>query len=108
MSVLTYPTKLNSVLAAVVADLLQQQHLSGKTCWLEHGSSRLSHHIWVLNRSGWPIQWTDVIVPTSDGRRVMIRQYYLPPEVIALEGGRGQAFARAVRDARNVLKGQAA
>lgn len=105
---LALPPKPNTVLAAVAADLLEGRRPTGKTCWLEHGSSRLSHHIWVLNRLGWPIQYEDVLVHTSDGRTSTIREYYLSPGVIALQGERAQTFAHAVREARDTLKKLAA
>lgn len=109
MSALIFPSKPNSVLAAVAADLLEGRRPSGKTCWLEHGSSRLSHHIWILlHEHGWPIEHEDVSVHTSDGRNTAIREYYLSAEVIALQGERGQAFVLAVRKARDKLRQKAA
>lgn len=98
---LDLPTRLNSVLAAVAADLLENRRPSGKTCWLEHGSSRLSHHIWELtHRYDWPMKSDDVKVPTSDGRNATISEYYLSPEVIDAQGERGSQFIEAVRKAR--------
>lgn len=108
MCALTFPLNSKTVLAAVAADLLEGRRPSGKTCWLEHGSSRLSHHIWALNKDGWPIHFEDILVHTSDGRKAVIREYYLPPEVIAAQGERGDTFVHAVRKARNELRKQAA
>lgn len=104
---LKYPKRLDTVTAAVAADLLEGRHPSGKTCWREHGSSRLAHYIWALNKYGWPIRFEDVLVSTSDGRTTEIRKYYLSPEVIATQGERGHAFVHAVRKARDKRKRQA-
>lgn len=90
----------DSVKAAVLADLLEGQRITHKDCWLRHGSSRLSHHIFVLRGEGWPIVTDEVTVGTSDGRQAAIAEYGLPADAIKTAGESGQRFIAEVRAAR--------
>ncbi len=94
------PARLNTVLAAVLSDLLDNQHITHLNCWRRHGSSRLSHHVYTLRGEGWPIVTEDVEVGTSDGRRQVIAEYSLPPDTIAAAGERGRQYIESVREAR--------
>ncbi len=94
------PTRINTVVAAVLADLLEGQQVSHLDCWRRHGSSRLSHAIWLLRGDGWPIRTNDADVDTSDGRVATIGLYMLDAWAINATGERGNEFIRAVREAR--------
>lgn len=92
---------LKTVKAAVLADLLGGQRITHKDCWLRHGSSRLSHHVYMLRGEGWPIVTDELTVSTSDGRHATIAEYYLPIEAIRAAGEAGQRFIAEVRAARS-------
>ncbi len=94
-----------SVIGRVQGALLRGEHLTGKACWLRFGSSRLSHHIWQLEREGWPIQDMRTEVTTSDaGRVASISTYWLEPADIAAAGDRGREFAQARRKIEKARK----
>ncbi len=95
-----FPARLNTVLAAVLADLIEGQRITHLDCWRKHGSSRLAHHIHVLRRDGWTIATDDRDVSTSDGRHQEIAEYSLPTDTIAAAGERGRQYIDAVREAR--------
>ncbi len=81
-----------SVKAAVLADLLSGRKITHKHCWIEHGSSRLSHHILMLRKAGWPVITEEIDAQTSDGRIAQIGLYSLPAESIDEAGICGQLF----------------
>lgn len=83
----------HSVKGRVLGALLRGERISHLDCWRRFGSSRLSHHIYVL-RGSWPIQMIEETVTTSDaGRPATIGIYFLSLDVIADAGERGQQFA---------------
>lgn len=98
------PGKLDSVLAAVAADLLDGLSITHKDCWLRHGSNRLSHHIYVLRGDGWLIESPEITVKTVDGRKSSIALYHLHDAFIDRAGQRGMRFVAAVREARAALR----
>lgn len=106
--IVNLPTKPNTVIAAIAADLLGGQRITHKDCWLRHGSNRLSHHIYMLRKSGWPIESPEITVPTSDGRQQSIAQYHVLPGFIDLAGERGRRFVEDVRRAREQTRRYAA
>ena len=96
-SELSYPPA-PTVKARVLGDLLAGRTITHRDTWIEHGSSRLAHHVYALRRDGWPIDMVEREVPTSDsGRSAAIGFYSLPREVIDQAGECGQRFAAAVR-----------
>lgn len=100
---LSYPNP-STVKARVLGDLLAGRTITHKDTWIEHGSSRLAHHIYALRRDGWPIDMVEREVPTSDsGRTAAVGFYSLPQDAIDQAGERGQRFVAAVR----ALKGGA-
>lgn len=88
-----------TVKGQVLADLLAGRRITHKHCWLEHGSSRLAHHIYILRGSGWPIHCDEIEVGTSDGRHVTIGEYYLESKAICEAGKHGHRFLLDARSA---------
>lgn len=86
-----------TVKAAVLADLLSGRTLSHLDCWLDHGSSRLAHHIWVLKADGWPIDSVEKGVQTRKGRSARVAFYALKPAAIREAGAAGARFVAEVR-----------
>lgn len=94
----------STVKGRVLGDLLAGRTITHKDTWIEHGSSRLAHHVYALRRDGWPIDMVEREVPTSDsGRTAAVEFYSLPQDAIDQAGERGQRFVAAVR----ALKGGA-
>ncbi len=95
-SVFSFPNP-STVKGRVLGDLLAGRTITGKDCWLEHGSSRLAHHVLELRRDGWPIVTVMREVPTSDGGRIAkIAFYHLPQDAIDQAGERGRRYVDAV------------
>lgn len=95
----SYP-RASSVKGAVLADLLSGRAITHKDCWMEHGSSRLAHHIMMLRAAGWPIEMREIQVTTSDGRMAEIGEYRLDHPVIAEEAEVAQHYISQLRNAR--------
>ena len=88
-----YPSP-ETVHGRVLGALLRGEHLTHKDCWLRFGSSRLSHHIYVLRGTGWVIQMVEQTVTTSDaGRSATIGVYSLAQDVVTAAGEQGQHYA---------------
>lgn len=91
----------STVKGRVLGDLLAGKTITHKDTWIEHGSSRLAHHVYALRRDGSPVDMVAREVPTSDGgRTATIGLYSLSPEVIDQAGERGQRYAAAVAAAK--------
>lgn len=105
------PTRQNTVLAEVLARLLDGAHLTGMDAVFDAHTTRLSHHIYALRKDhGWhAIEARDLIVSTKDGRVETISVYHLPEDVIekAISKGAGR-WAAEVRAARRALRAKAA
>jgi hypothetical protein len=90
---LRYPPPL-SVKGRVLGALLRGERLTHLDCWRRFGSSRLSHHIYILRGLGVPVRMIEETVTTSDaGRPAEIGVYFLTPELIDDAGERGQRYA---------------
>lgn len=97
---LSYPPP-STVKGRVLGDLLAGRTITHRDCWIEHGSSRLAHHVYALRRDGWPVDMVEREVPTSDsGRSAAIGFYSLPQDAIHQAGERGQRYATAVAAAK--------
>lgn len=95
-SALSFPRP-SSVKGRVLGDLLAGRTITGKHCWIEHGSSRLAHHVLELRRDGWPVVTVMREVPTSDGGRIaVIAFYHMPQDAIDQAGERGRRFVATV------------
>lgn len=85
----------SSVKGRVLGALLRGgESLTHLDCWRRFGSSRLSHHVFMLRNAGWPVEMVEKTVATSDGgRTASIGEYFLPADIIAASGERGQRYA---------------
>lgn len=91
----------STVKGRVLGDLLAGRTITHKDTWIEHGSSRLAHHVYALRRDGWPIDMVEREVPTSDsGRTAAVGFYNLPQDAIHQAGERGRRYAAAVAAAK--------
>lgn len=93
-----------TVKAAVLADLLCRRSITHRDCWLEHGSSRLAHHVMVLRDGGWPIETHRRLVPTSDGRTADIAHYTLDLGLISLDPEAIRGYIQRVRTVRAAMR----
>lgn len=104
------PSRQNTVLAAVLASLLEGRHLTGMDAVFGESTTRLAHHIWAIRGDyGWDVLTVDRVVGTKDGRVETIAVYSLPPEVIEVamaQGARG--WINEVRRQRLALRRKAA
>jgi hypothetical protein len=91
-----------SVKGRTLANLLSGEKLTHYDVWERHGSSRASHHVLMLRKSGWPVITEEIDVPTSDGRTARIALYSLSAETIEAAGERGQAFIAESKTARYI------
>lgn len=105
------PARQNTVIAEVLAQLLDGNKLTGMDAVFDAHTTRLSHHIYALrNDHGWKaIQDRDVVVGTKDGRVQTISVYELPAAVIeqAMNAG-ARPWINGVRVARRALRAKAA
>ncbi|MBI4999074.1 MAG: hypothetical protein HZC22_19665 [Rhodocyclales bacterium] len=84
----------SAVKGRVLGALLRGEKLSHLDCWRRFGSARLSHHVYMLRRMGWPVLMNEHTVSTSDaGRQATIGIYSLPQEAIDDAGARGLDYA---------------
>lgn len=89
----SYPSP-SSVKGRVLGAQLRGERLTHWDCWQRFGSARLSHHIYVLRREGWPVEMIERSVSTSDaGRPATIGVYFLADETIHQAGEQGQDYA---------------
>jgi hypothetical protein len=103
-SELSYPPP-STVKGYVLGDLLAGRTITHKDTWIEHGSSRLAHHIHILRRTGWPVVMVKREVTTTDsGRTAKIGVYSLPRESIDEAGERGQQFVEAARAEKECVR----
>lgn len=100
---LAYPN-VRTVKAAVLADLLEGRSITHRDCWLEHGSARLSHHILMLRKAGWPIETHQKLVATSDGRTADIGVYLLDGRQLPVDQTDISEFVRRVRTTRDAMR----
>ncbi|HMW57592.1 MAG TPA: helix-turn-helix domain-containing protein [Rhodocyclaceae bacterium] len=101
-----FPTE-RTVKAAVLADLLEGRSSTHRDCWLEHGSSRLAHHILVLRDGGWPIETNRRLVSTSDGRTADIAHYSLDLALVSLDPETIREYVERVRTVRAAIRRKA-
>lgn len=78
------PARTNTVLACVLARLLEGESLTGMESVFKQSTTRLSAFIHRLSRHyGWAIESTTLVAGTNDGRIAYISSYWLPSPVIA-------------------------
>lgn len=96
-----------TVKAAVLADLLCRRSITHRDCWLEHGSSRLAHHVMILRDGGWPIETHRQLVPTSDGRSADIAHYTLDLSLVSIDPEAICEYIERVRTVRAAMRPKA-
>ena len=106
MAAPAFPTRHGTVKAQVLAALLAHRKLTHLDVWREAGSSRCSHHVFILrSENNFPIQTADLVVGCSDGRSETIAQYSLTDEFInSIDQVERDAFIRSVHQARAELR----
>jgi hypothetical protein len=86
----TMPELYSTVRAAVLAELLSGQVMTGMDSVFAQSTTRLSAVIYALeNTYGWVIQRQDIDVNTKDGRSTRIVGYYLDQATIQEAAARG-------------------
>lgn len=96
-----------TVKAAVLADLLCRRSITHRDCWLDHGSSRLAHHVMMLRNGGWPIETHRRLVPTSDGRTADIAHYTLDLSLVSIDPEVIREYIERVRTVRAAMRPKA-
>ncbi len=92
-----YPSE-HSVRGRICGALLRGEKLTQQDSLRRFSDFRLSAHIEVLRKRGWPIETELVEVGTLDaGRRAEVAEYSMPANTITAAGERGQLFAEAAR-----------
>lgn len=89
----TLPLRTDTVIAAVMASLLESNTLTGMQSVFKESTTRLGAAIYRLQEEyGWVIERRDVATGTNDGRVAKITAYWLPQATIA------QAFEAGARE----------
>lgn len=104
------PERKNTVIAEVLAHLLDGHHITGLEAVFESNSTRLAHHIHALGKGhGWTIVRCEKVVGTADGRVQAVSEYWLDPDVIeaAMKLG-AREWVASVRKARAARRAKAA
>lgn len=100
------PRRTNTVIADVLSRALCGQKLTGMVGVMDASTTRLAAHIGDLEkRYGWTFDRRDKVNGCSDGRVVVIVEYWLAPEAIeaAMKNG-AAAWCKAVQSARSALR----
>jgi len=78
------PARCDTVIAAVLAALLEGRELTGMDSVIQHNTTRLGGVIYQLERTyGWHIERRDIATGTSDGRIATITAYWLTYKAVA-------------------------
>ena len=74
----TFPERINTVRAAVLAALLESRVLTGLDAVVKESTTRLSAVVFALEKEyGWHIERKEVAAGTRDGRVAEIAQYWM-------------------------------
>lgn len=105
-----FPKRHNTVIAEVLAHLLDCQNLTGMDAVFNASTTRLSAHIFELRtKYNWPIEDADIATGTSDGRVAHISTYFLSNATVRRANKDGALeFRRSVKEARAKARSQAA
>lgn len=100
-----FPARHNTVIAEILARLLNGENLTGMEAVFCASTTRLSSPIHILRKDGWRIEAVDKVVGTNDGRVSEICVYYLHTAAIRLAWKNGaQEFCQSVKVARAKLR----
>jgi hypothetical protein len=103
-----FPSKLNTVTAAVLRDFCLRKQLTSLNSVYESSTTRLAATVYSLEQNhGWTIQRTDISVATDDGREAIVTSYFLSPADIRVAFDNGaREFCEQVAIARNLRRTQ--
>ena len=103
------PKRKNTVVAAVLASLLESKSLTGMESVFKQSTTRLGAVIFYLeNKYDWQIPRRDMATGTSDGRIASISAYWLPQATIASAFDAGALdWIESVKAARTERRKQA-
>ena len=106
----SFPTRINTVTADVLARLLNYERLTGLESVIDSSTTRLSAFVHALKtKYGWQIEAEDKAVGCRDGRVSYVAEYGIPPGVVADARAAGAAgWCADVRAARRALRAKAA
>lgn len=106
----SYPQRLTSACAEVLARMLAGEILTAGDTMTEMGTMRAAAHVhYLAGRYGWPIDSDERATGCSDGRTVIVAAYKLPQSIIAQARAAGAAaWCTQVRKARAALRAKAA
>ncbi len=102
----TYPVRLNTVVAEVLARLLNYECLTGLDAVFDASTTRLAAVVHYLERDyGWTVDRRDVATGCKDGRVAWVTEYSINPLTIeaAMAAGAGK-WCSDVRRARAALR----
>lgn len=89
----TRPRRVNTVIAGILAHLIEGRDPTGMEAVFEQSTTRLAAHIHRLSSTyNWPIERADIAVGTKDGREAWVTRYWLS------EATREAAFEAGARD----------
>lgn len=102
------PKRQATVLAEVLARLLNYEKLTGLEAVAAASTTRLAHHVHALGRDyGWRIDRHDKIIGTRDGRVQEVSEYWLDPRLIEAAVAQGaRVWCAEVWKARADLRTQ--
>ena len=107
-SIGSFPKLRATVIAEVLARLLQGERLTGMHAVFASSTTRLGAYVHMLGKIGWSVESERLTVDTQDGRTTRIAEYFLAQPVIALARAAGSTeFCRSVHQARAELRGKA-
>lgn len=106
----TFPRRVDTVLAEMLALLIEGRDLTGIGAVFEQSTTRLSAHVYrAKKRYCWPVRCKNVVVGTEDGRVVEVARYWLPIAVREAAFNAGAfAWIELVKEARASRRKQAA
>lgn len=99
MSAFNYPT-IGTMSSRTLCLLLQGLGITHLDFWRYAATYRLSAPVYELRRTGWEVQDSREIVPTSDRtkRSASVARYSLPQDVISAAGEDGRDYVAKVQE----------
>jgi hypothetical protein len=80
----TRPHRVNTVIAKILAHLIEGRDPTGMEAVFEQSTTRLAAYIHRLSFAyNWPIERASIVVGTKDGREAWVTTYWLSPATIA-------------------------
>ena len=105
-SVGKFPDRHDTVIAEVLADLLEGHEPTAMAAVRRCSTTRLAHQVFILRGRGWKIDTNDMPVDTVDGRVATVGKYsMLSASVEAARAAGSAAWCAKVRAARSARRG---